>query len=174
MSLLLCQQPNTGRTSRPHSCAWRLLLSSLTMIQPSLLVTGTVTVLFLGILAFLTEDIPLLGILAFLIEDIPIIKSRNLLKWLHWRGLVMKSATISLVGHHSISISFMLTLSVMKKYHLLICLVCLPLDALPFLSNRMELILSFSKRFWVTPFPWAIRMYQLVWCKPGSGWVKNS
>ena len=50
------------------------------MIQPSLLVTGTVTVLFLGILAFLTEDIPLLGILAFLIEDIPIIKSRNLLK----------------------------------------------------------------------------------------------
>jgi hypothetical protein len=37
-------------------------------------------VLFLGILAFLTEDIPLLGILAFLIEDIPIIKSRNLLK----------------------------------------------------------------------------------------------
>jgi hypothetical protein len=126
-------------------------------------------VLFLGILAFLTEDIPLLGILAFLIEDIPIIKSRNLLKWLHWRGSVMKSATISLVGHHSISISFMLTLSVMKKYQVLMCLVRLPLDALPFLSNRLELLLSFSKRFWVTPYPWAIRMYRLVWCKPGSG-----
>jgi len=54
-----------------------LLSSSLTLMRPSLLFT--VTVLFLGILAFLTEDIPFLGILAFLIEDIPIIKFRNLL-----------------------------------------------------------------------------------------------
>ena len=97
-----------------------LLSSALTLMRPSLLVTVTV-------LSF--------WILVSLIEDIPIIKSRNLLKCLPCRGLVMKSATISLVGHHSILTSFMLTLSVMKKYQTLMCRVCLPLgdpvDELP-------------------------------------------
>ncbi len=55
----------------------------------------------------------------------------------------------------------MLTLSVMKKYRMLMCRVRFPLDALPFLSNSMELWLSCTSSFWVTPSPWAIRKYRL-------------
>ena len=50
----------------------------------------------------------------------------------------------------------------MKKYQILMCRVCSPLDALPFLSKSMALLLlSCSKRFWVTPYPWAVRKYWL-------------
>ncbi len=41
------------------------------------------------------------------------------------------------------------------------CRVRLPLDAFPFLSNSIELLLSCNKRFTVTPYPWAIRKYRV-------------
>ena len=65
----------------------------------------------------------------------------------------MKSATISLVGHQSMLISFIFTRSVIKKYRMLICLVRLPLEALPFRSNRIELLLSCNNKFSMIPYP---------------------
>ncbi len=101
---------------------------------------------FLAVLFPLSNlDLLLLGFLVFLIEAIPMIRLHNLLKWLPCRGLVMKSATISFVGHHSISTSFISTLSVMKKYWMLMWCVRLLLDALLFFSNNMELLLSCNK-----------------------------
>lgn len=41
----------------------------------------------------------------------------------------------------------------MKKYRMLMCLVRLLLEALPFLSRRIELLLSCSMRFSTTPYP---------------------
>ena len=145
---LLCQQANTGRTSRPHGSP----LASLEL-------SNLDTTIFLGhSYSALTWDLSLLDWRYSLTYDL------SLLDWRHphnqttqppemtsLKGLSYETATISLVGHHLISISFMLTLSVMKKYQILMCLVFLPLDALPFLSNRMELLLSCCKRFWVRP-----------------------
>ncbi len=136
-------------------CAITLILEELTGFLAVLFPLSNLTLTEL--LLLITVDLRVLGCLVFLIEAISMIRLHNLLKWLPWRVLVMKSATISLVGHHSISTSFMLTLSVMKKYRMLMCHVHLRLDALPFFSNSMELLLSCNKRFWVTPYPWATR-----------------
>ena len=73
----------------------------------------------------------------------------------------MKSATIFLVGHHSRATSFMLTRSVMKKLWILICLMCLPLDAFPFLYNSIELLLSCKIRFSTTPYPCSRRKFRV-------------
>jgi len=69
------------------------------------------------------------------------------------RGWVMKSATISLVGHQLMLISFIFTRSVIKKYRMLICLVRVPLEALPFCSSRIELLLSCNNKFSMIPNP---------------------
>jgi hypothetical protein len=47
----------------------------------------------------------------------------------------------------------MLTQSVMKKYRILICLVHLLLEAFPFCSRRIELLLSCNSRFSTIPYP---------------------
>ncbi len=75
------------------------------------------------------------------------------IKWLPCKGFVIKSATIFLVGHHPMLISFMFTQSVMKKYWMLICLVRLLVKALPFCSNRIELLLSCSSKLSTIPYP---------------------
>ena len=59
-----------------------------------------------------------------------------------WVGFVMKSPVISAVGHHSTCNSFLLIRSVMKKYRMLMCLVRFVLEALPFFSKRIALLLS--------------------------------
>ena len=72
----------------------------------------------------------------------PIIWSRNFLKRAPWTGFVPKSPIMSAVGHQTIDTSPFWARSVMKKYRKLMCLVRLLLDAFPFFSRRMELLLS--------------------------------
>jgi len=57
-------------------------------------------------------------------------------------GFVKKSAIISIVGQYCILISLLLTLSLIKKYLTLMWRVLFPLDALPFCSRRIALLLS--------------------------------
>jgi hypothetical protein len=78
--------------------------------------------------------------------------SLNSLNRLPCKGLVMKLATIFLVGHQSMLISFMFTRCVITQYRMLICLR-LPLEALPFCSSRIELLLSCNNLFSMIPYP---------------------
>ena len=64
---------------------------------------------------------------------------------------VSVSASISAVPLWTTSvISPLLSLSVMKKYLMLMCFVCFVLDRFPFLCRRIELVLSCST---ITVFP---------------------
>jgi hypothetical protein len=46
------------------------------------------------------------------------------------------------VGHHTTDTYSLLTLLVMNKYRMLMCFVRLLLEAFPFFSKRIELLLS--------------------------------
>ncbi len=58
-----------------------------------------------------------------------------------------------MVGHQWSLTSFIFTRSQMKKHRMLMCLVRMLLEALPFLSRRIELLLSCSMRFSTIPYP---------------------
>ena len=75
-------------------------------------------------------------------ESDPMIKSLNFVKTEPCSGLVIKSATMSFVGHHSTRASPFEIQSVIKKYLMAKCLVCLQLDPLPFTSSSTELLIS--------------------------------
>ncbi len=133
-----------------HHCANNLTRCLLPVIVIQLL---PFTLLFLvnALLVFLPTRIT--SCLGFVLRTLPMMQSLKFLKWLPCKGFVIKSATIFLVGHHPMLISFMFTRSVMKKYWMLMCLVRLLLKALPFHSNRIKLLLSCNSKFSTIPYP---------------------
>ena len=72
----------------------------------------------------------------------PMISSLNLMKTAPCSGLVKKSPTIYAVGQLCIVISPTTTRYFIKKYRTAICFVRFPLDALPFITNHIALVLS--------------------------------
>ena len=51
--------------------------------------------------------------------------------------------------------------SVIKKYQILTCFICLLLKAFPFFSKRIALLLSWNKTLSWTWYPWASMKYQV-------------
>ena len=80
------------------------------------------------------------NLVASFIESDPMIKSLNFTKTEPCSGLVIKSATMSFVGHHSTRASPFEIRSVIKKYLTLMCFVRLLLEAFPFRSNSIVLL----------------------------------
>ena len=95
-------------------------------------------------IAFTTNDFPLYICYA------PISDFLNLANSFPCSGLVIKSANISPVGQYSMFTLPFSTWSVMKKYLMFIALVLLLELFLPFLSNRMALLLSWYTVFFST------------------------
>ena len=76
-------------------------------------------------------------------------------------GLVKKSPIISPVGQYLMDTSPDWIRSFTKKYLTLICFVLLLLEALPFVSRRMALLLSWYITFSLTWYPWASRKFRV-------------
>jgi hypothetical protein len=96
--------------------------------------------------------------------DFPIIKSLFLANAAPCSGFVQKSAIISSVGHQSMETLSFLTISVTKKYRTLMCFVLLLLEAFPFFSRSMALLLSCKITF---PLP---RTLALLGNASSIGW----
>jgi hypothetical protein len=91
----------------------------------------------------------------------PIIWSLNLRNRAPWSGLAAKSPIMSPVGHHTTDTSSFLTRSAIKKYRMLMCFMRLLLEAFPFLSKRIELLLSWNKTLSLKPYPCAFIKYRV-------------
>jgi hypothetical protein len=79
----------------------------------------------------------------------PIIWSLNLRNRAPWSGLDAKSPIMSHVGHQTTDTPSFLT-QVIKKYRMFICFVRLLLQAFPFFSKIIELLLSCNKMLSLT------------------------
>ena len=72
----------------------------------------------------------------------PMIRSLNFLNRFPWSGLVIKSPVTPFVGNHSTVTFFLFTKSATKKNLMLMFLILLLTEALPFFSSSMALWLS--------------------------------
>jgi hypothetical protein len=90
---------------------------------------------------------------------IPWISARNFLKDAPCSGFVKWSANISAVGQCFIVIVLLATLSLIKKYRMLMCFILLLLDFLRFLSSSIALRLSWKSMDYSTLKPWASTKY---------------
>ena len=89
--------------------------------------------------------------------DIPIMRSLNSKNFFPWSGFFVKSATILLVWHYSNPMSLFSIRSWMKKYLILMCFFRIELDARPFFSVSIALMLSWYSVDFFTSKPWLWR-----------------
>ena len=89
-------------------------------------------------------------------SHIPMMQSLNS-KIFPWSGLVMKSATILSVWKYSRMISPFSIQSCMKKYLILMCFFLLELEALPFFSGNIAVMLPWYSIYFSTSNIWLWR-----------------
>ena len=87
----------------------------------------------------------------------PMIWSLNLWYKASWSGLVMKSPVMYPVGHHTNDKSPCVTLLVIKKYRIFMCLVRLLLKTFPFFSKRIELLMPWNRTLSKILYPRAFK-----------------